>query len=307
MQYKINFEQYASHFALPCEIVNDELAGLDALYLKTALLIFKNADKHYSVNLLSNLLGEREERIEEAVFYWIRRGVLIEAERSAQTGGVPVLSGRSASMSSQPRKDTPPELSYLLECTETLIGRTISPAEYKTIIHILEYLKMPADVILMAIDYCFTAGKMNARYLEKVCAAWTDNGIVTHELAEEYLTFLKQERSNETAVKKLLGIENRALSEKERSFVRKWFEEYHFSLEMISAAYERMIKWIGKLSFPYMDKILSSWHEQGFTNADETKAEKRTQNMEQGDAATYDLNEIERFWDQVPQLKERKD
>lgn len=47
---------------------------------------------------------------------------------------------------------------------------------------------------------------MNARYLEKTCAMWADNGIVTHELAEQYLAFLKQERSNENAVKKLLGI-----------------------------------------------------------------------------------------------------
>ena len=42
MPYRINFEQYANNFALPREIVNDELVKLDAVYLKTILLIFSN-------------------------------------------------------------------------------------------------------------------------------------------------------------------------------------------------------------------------------------------------------------------------
>lgn len=303
MTYRINFKQYANHFALPQEIVNDDLANLDALYLKAALLIFKNADKHYSVNLLSNLLGQPESRIEEALSYWIDRGVLIEEKSTESAANVTVLSKRSVQ---QRRENTPPELTYLLDCTENLIGRTISPAEYKTIIHVLEYLRLPADVVLMAVDYCLTTGKMNARYLEKTCAAWADNGIVTHELAEQYLAFLKRERSNENAVKKILGIENRALTETERNFIRKWIEEYHFSLDMITAAYERMIQWIGKLSFPYMNKILTSWHEQGFSTVEEAKAEKKTTGVKDSQA-TYDLEEIERFWDQVPALKGRKE
>lgn len=304
MTYRINFNQYANHFALPKEIVSDDLAEMDALYLKTALLIFKNADKHYSVNLLSNLLGQPEKRIEEALSYWVKRGLLIEDKQAEPAANVAVLSKRTVQ---QRRENTPPELTYLLDCTESLLGRTISPAEYKTIVHVLEYLRLPADVVLMAIDYCITAGKMNARYLEKTCAMWADNGIVTHELAEQYLAFLKQERSNENAVKKLLGIENRALTEAERGFIRKWFEEYHFSLEMIGAAYERMIQWIGKLSFPYMNKILTSWHEQGFATVEEAESEKKAQSGKKENGATYDLEEIERFWDRVPTLKERKE
>ena len=108
-------------------------------------------------------------------------------------------------------------------------------------------------------------------------------------------------------MKKLLGIENRALTEAERGFIRKWFEEYHFSLEMIGAAYERMIQWIGKLSFPYMNKILTSWHEQGFATVEEAESEKKAQSGKKENEATYDLEEIERFWDRVPTLKERKE
>ena len=107
MTYRINFNQYANHFALPQEIVSDDIAEMDALYLKTALLIFKNADKHYSVNLLSNLLGQPEKRIEEALSYWVRRGLLIEDKQAEPAANVAVLSKRTVQ---QRRENTPPEL-----------------------------------------------------------------------------------------------------------------------------------------------------------------------------------------------------
>lgn len=296
MPYRINFEQYANHFALPREVVNEELASMDALYLKTILLIFSNAEKHYSANLLSNLLNEPQSRVEEAITYWIRRGVLCE-EKSSAAKNVSVLSGKS--VAAPIRRETPPEMRYLLECAETLLGRTIAPAEYKCIQHILEYLKLPADVVLMAIDYCNQSGKMNARFLERTCGLWSDRGIVTHELAEQYLTFLKQQRSNETAVKRLIGIENRALTEKEQNLMRPWFEEYHFDMDMIKLAYERTVQYINKPSIAYMNKILTSWHEQGFKTVEEAENEKKQSSAEGKNDATYDINEIERFWDQV--------
>ena len=68
-----------------------------------------------------------------------------------------------------------------------------------------------------------------------------------------------------------------------------------------------MIQWIGKLSFPYMNKILTSWHEQGFATVEEAESEKKAQSGKKENEATYDLEEIERFWDRVPTLKERKE
>lgn len=300
MPYRINFEQYANNFALPREIVNDELVKLDAVYLKTILLIFSNSDKHYSVNLLSSLLNEPQSKIEEAVAYWIKRGVLRE-EKSAAVKPVTVLSGKSAAAVSV-RKEAPAEMRYLLECMEALLGRTISPAEYKTVQDILEYLKLPADVVLMAVDHCNQSGKMNARSLEKTCAIWSDRGIITHELAEQYLTYVKQQRSNETAVKRLLGIEMRALTEKEQNLLRPWFEEYQFSFDMIKLAYERTIQYTNKPSIPYMNRILTSWHEKGYRTVEEAESEKKV-SAEDTNGATYDINEIERFWDQFPMKK----
>ena len=78
MTYRINFKQYANHFALPQEIVNDDLANLDALYLKTALLIFKNADKHYKMCIRDrNWERSMEKAVPKLFFVGISKMVML--------------------------------------------------------------------------------------------------------------------------------------------------------------------------------------------------------------------------------------
>lgn len=303
MTYRINFESYASNFSLPQCIVDDDLAQLDDVCLKVILLIFRNADKNYSINLLSNLLGVNEQRVNEAIRYWIDRGLLSPQESDPVDSNVFVLSKKAPTAVPAPKTGSNSELSYLLECMENQLKRPITSVEYKSVVHILEYIKLPADVILMAIEYCISIDKVNARYIEKVCATWADNGITTHERAEQYLSFLKQSRQNEAAVRKLFGIEDRKLIDSERESINRWFNEYHFDQDMIRLAYERTIKTISKLSFPYINKILSSWSEKGYTcTADVETGEGFGRSVRSERGSSYDIDELDRYWDKVPKL-----
>ena len=301
MTYQINFTRYANHFALPRDIVDESLCDMDPLYLKVILLIFKQPEKECSVHLLSHLLSAPEEKIEEAISYWIDRGLLLTQE-TPKKSDVVVLSQKTVSHPA-PSFSATPEAKYLLQCIEGLLGRPVTSTESKTVIQILEYLKMPADVVLMAVDYCVSIGKMNARYLEKTCAAWADNGILTHDLAEQYLTFLKQSKSNEAVIRRITGIENRNFTESEKKFIHRWFDEYQFSEEMITLAYERMIRFIGKISFPYLNSILTSWFEKGYRHVEDVKEEKREKAVSSSEKPTYDLDELERFWEHAPDIK----
>lgn len=304
MAYKINFEEYSSNFALPCRIADDALSAANGDYLKVALLIFRNSDKHYSVNLLSNLLNLPEKTVEEAVDYWIQKGILIRQETAPSAQTAVVLQRHQVQPAPAPaRSQLSGELSFLLECMENQLGRPVTSVEYKSVVHILEYIKLPADVVLMAIEYCISIEKANARYIEKVCTAWADKGITTHEAAEEYLSYLKQSRKNEDAVKKLFGIQNRNLIDSEKSFIAHWFGEYQFDLDVIKLAYERTITAINKLSFPYINKILASWHEKGYATAGDIQTNEGIGKKTASSANTsYDLDELDRYWDNVPKL-----
>ena len=301
MTYKINFEAYASHFSLPREIIDDDFATLDPAYLKVILLIFQNSDKNYSTNLLSNLLNLPEPKVEQAIRYWIGKKMLIPLKDESIDENVVVMPKRTA----VPKPANNSELSYLLECMEQQLGRPVTSVEYKSVVHILEYIKLPADVILMAVQHCVEIGKANARYIEKVCAAWADNGITTHTRAEQYLQLMAQSRQEEEAVKKMFGITDRNLIDSEREMIRKWFHEYGFSMDMVECAYERMILSIGKLSFPYIGKILSSWNEKGYHTLDDVREKDGKGRAKQGrSSSSYDIEELDKYWDRVPKLHE---
>ena len=77
-----------------------------------------------------------------------------------------------------------------------------------------------------------------------------------------------------------------------------------FSNEMIILAYEEMVNHTGKLSFSYIDKILTTWHNAGYKNpadiergAAEKNAAKQPQKGKTDSAASrtasYDLDEFE--------------
>lgn len=307
MSYRINFEAYQNNFAIPKCIVDDSFESLDPIYLKVILLIFMNADKNYSSNLLSNLLNVSEDKINKAIQYWIDKKLLIPTETKKVSPAV-VLSSKStqAPCSQSQSLVSSKELTYLLECMENLLQRPITSVEHKTIVHILEFIKLPADVVLMALEYCVSIDKVNARYIEKVCANWADNGIVTHELAEQYLKLLKQSKTNQRKVQKLFGIESRALTDSEREFINRWFDQFGFDLDVIKYAYEKTIASIGKLAFPYINKILLSWYEQGYKTLDDilsAEAEPKNKQKKSTKKTSYDVEELDEFWNNVPKLK----
>lgn len=306
MAYKINFEAYSANFSLPEKIVEDDLATLDGDYLKVALLIFRHSDKHYSVNLLSNLLNIPEEKVKTAIQHWIAKGLLLEQESQTMPKEAVVLQNHTTPSAQNARLTSNGELNYLLECMENRLGRPLTSVEYKSVIHILEYIKLPADVVLMAVEYCISMDKMNARYIEKVCIGWADNGITTHELAEQYLSMSRQSKQNEDIVKKLFGIQNRSLIDSEKKCIARWFGEFQFDTEVVQLAYERTIHAINKLSFPYINKILTSWHEKGYATLDDIQTNEGIGKRRSPAAGktSYDLDELDRFWDNVPKFDE---
>lgn len=300
MAYKINFEGYSNNFSLPQSIIGDDFDKLNVVDLKVILLIFKNSNKNYSVNLLANLLNLSEVEVQNSLTNWINKGILIDLPNEKISSDTVVLSKITQPAATSNKSANSAELSFLLECMEDRLKRPITSVEHKSIIHILEYIKLPADVVMMAIEYCVSVDKVNARYIEKVCASWADNGITTHELAEQYLNLIKQSKSNEEQIKKLFGIQDRTLIDSEREHINRWFHEFKFDLPIIRLGYEKTIGAINKLSFPYLNKILSSWSEKGYKSIEEiTGTEYSKQKKEK---TSYDIDDIDKFWDNVPKL-----
>lgn len=302
MSYNINFSAYSNNFAIPQAIIDDDFESLDVVFLKVILLVLKNSDKHYSVNLLSNLLNVTETKIEQAINYWIGKQILQKADNS--TVAVPTVVTLSKSIMQVTSSTSNKELSFVLGCMENILARPVTSVEHKTVMHILEFLKLPADVLLMAIEYCVSIDKLNARYLEKLCVSWVDNHINTHELAEQYLNLLHQKKADEHKIQKAFGISDRKLIDSERDYISKWVNEYNYDIDVIKLAYDRTIKAIGKVAFAYINKILLTWNEKNYRTIDDITAnEISVKSAPQSKKTSYDIDELDKFWDKVPKFE----
>lgn len=305
MDYKINFSHYKSNFSLPASIVGDDLKYVDSDYLKVILLIFKNPDKNYSVNLLSNLLNLPDSQVSAAIQYWMKRGVLLPGSERQEVQ-FHVVSEKKSIPLSKPENDS--ELQFLLSTIPDVLNRPMTSTDLKSITYIYEYYRLPADVILMAAQYSVEKGKNSIKYIETVCINWYDRGITTHAMAEEYLKQASKHKSNEFQIRKLFGLGERKLLPSEQKYIEAWFQEFGYGLDVIGVAYERTIQNTGKVAFAYTNKILSNWHEKGYRTVEEIlqkePSRKKPGGSGSGSNNSYDIDLLDRYWDTIPTLDE---
>lgn len=163
-----------------------------------------------------------------------------------------------------------PSFSMLQGEVSRRLGRVLSTEELKTLLTIRDYLKLPPEVVSMALTCCLqrteyynqthgTSRKVTMRSLERECYEWANKGITTLELASEYISRSLAELAPEAQVKKLMQLD-RPLVESEREYIRSWLR-MGFPPETIYLAYERTVLATGKLAWRYMNKILLRWHE----------------------------------------------
>ena len=148
------------------------------------------------------------------------------------------------------------EIQKLTRCAEKTYGKLLSYAEISTLISLYKFIGISSDVLTVLIEYTGSLGKKTMAYLKNAALDWQQQGIDSARKAHEYITYLEQQKNFYATVKDYLGIYGREFTKKEREFLDKW-SELKFSHEQIKDAYERTINATGKISFGYMNKILT--------------------------------------------------
>ena len=160
------------------------------------------------------------------------------------------------------------------------LGRVLTTEELKTLLSIRDYLKLPPEVISMALTHCLqkveyyntshgTDKTLSLRTLEKECYDWANHGITTLDAASDYISRDLQRLAPESRVKQLMGLD-RPLVDSERQYIRSWLD-MGFSLDVIRLAYEKTIENTGKLAWRYLNKILLNYHAKGLHTLEEVK------------------------------------
>ncbi len=169
--------------------------------------------------------------------------------------------------------------SSLVQEIQKHLGKILSSDDLIKLFGIYDHLGLPPEVILQLVMYCLQENKRRygpgriptMRYIEKAAYTWEHEGILSLEQAEAYIKKLEEKRSLIGEIKKVLQINDRALSSSERKYVEAWLTR-GFSPEAIELAYDRTVLKTGKLAWSYMDSIIGSWHSKGLYTAEEIRA-----------------------------------
>jgi len=151
------------------------------------------------------------------------------------------------------------DVDYLFKRCEELYGRLLKHNEQKALAVIIEDVGMNPEVALMLIVYCFSIGKTTTGYIKKLAKRWIEQGVDSHELADERIKRLTEYNSVEGELKRLLEI--KAIPDAQKPLFEKWLYEYGFSVEIIYLAYQKTLEKTGKLQYTFMDKVLTGLKE----------------------------------------------
>lgn len=321
MNVKLNLGAWGSVFAVPSRVA-DCLRIADGKQLKVLLALLRNAERPLSEEEIAALTGVSPCDVGDAVLFWENVGLfaprgdsLIPAEgdpvpADLNAGVLPAPSGSEkpkneplspaarAKLGGEPQ--FPPKeiaaavsgdesVRYLFETFERLAGRPTRHAERNTLMILTEEVGMPSEVAVMLVEYCFSIDRATPAYLKAAALEWAESGIDTIGKAEERIKLLRSRHTLESRLRAKFG-RTSAFSKSEKALIALWAEADHPE-ELLDEAYDLCMKNTGRLSLKYMDTVLRSWAEKGYTTAEQARGEKKPAEKELV-GSSFDVNDV---------------
>lgn len=189
--------------------------------------------------------------------------------------------------------------SDMLKMAQLIWQKPLTQSEIKALYSFLEWYSFSYEVLLMLLEYCAAEEKTkNIKYMETVAESWANDGITTVKMAEKIIKKKEKERIMLKKCAQIFSL-NRAFSDKEVQYISDWTNKFAMSEAMIREAYTRTTINTGKLSFQYMNKILSSWAKDGIRTLaalKEAESGRKSQNSKSANtSSSYNFDDIERM------------
>ena len=150
-----------------------------------------------------------------------------------------------------------------------LLGRTLNTEELKILLGFNRYLGLPNEVISVLVCWCKERNRQRGnlrnpslRSIEKEAYFWAEQGIDTLEEAAAFIRARNLKNTRTEKLKAMLQIRGRNLTPGEQRFADSWLD-MGFEEAALAEAYERTCLNTCSLNWPYMNRILTRWHEAG--------------------------------------------
>ena len=300
-----------SNTEIPDVFFTEYLSSANGDYIKVYLyiLFLSKYDKDIKINDLSKKLALPLKTIQEAFKYWEEAGVLIKKHTGyilVNLQEVELLKLYSPKLTSSPediKKNAKNQ--YRAKAIENINNQffqgIMSPSWYSDIDMWFKKYNFDEQVMLALFNYCFDHSALHRNYIQVVADSWYKNNIRSFSDLDKY--YEKQEKisSVKKSIIKKLGL-NRNLTVYEDAYVEKWTIDYGYSLDIIEIALKKTTS-KSNISFEYLNKIISDWHDRNLKTATEIQEyiqmskqkqenikdmKKQTSNYNNSNQRTYD-------------------
>ena len=160
------------------------------------------------------------------------------------------------------------DIKQLLLIAESYLGHSLSPTEMSSILYYYDSLHFNFELIEYLIEYCISRGTKSFHYIDKVALAWAEEGITNAGQAKERQSQYSQKYYS---VLNAFGIRDRGPGKPEVQIIDHWFDDLHFTSDIILEACSRTLTQTQNPSFQYANKILESWHASGIHHLNEIR------------------------------------
>lgn len=307
MKYQFNLGLWNKVFAVPSCVVEKYIKLASGKAIKVLLYLLCNRVESDTKDI-ANALGISEEEAEEAVLFWNQLELMEAVADTEPVKPLPEITEKPTEKEAPKPKaqDTAPlmtpieiarrveedeEMKFLFAGAESIYGDILNHTKQRSLIWMRDYLGLPADMLLMLMEYCKSVGKLNVRYIEKMAVSWYENGILTHEAADEEITRLKKLSGYQAKVKEIFGLQNRNLSSQQEQYISDWSRKC-ISLDLVSYAYDKAMDNQAKKIFNYVDSILQNWYVNGLDTREKIDKEQpaKAKNSTPVSESSYDLD-----------------
>lgn len=263
------------------DFIDHYMTKANGEYVKVYLLLLRHLndpDTSLTISRLADCLECTEKDIIRALKHWSMVGLLkidydeagticglAIGQSSADTGKTPNTESEKISVFEKPKRKSSAKntvsanqdkLRQLYFVAEQYMGKPLSASEIQKINYFYDTLNLSTDLIEYLIEYCVENGHKSMRYIESVALAWADAGITTVAEAKADSSLYHK---NCFTVLKAFGISGRNPAPIEVSYIKKWTDEYGFTIDIVLEACNRTISNTAKPDFKYADSILKNW------------------------------------------------
>lgn len=235
------------------------------------ILFLSKYNSEIKINDLSKTLGLDFPTVQDAIKYWEGRGLLIKNPNGYALANLQEI---ELNKLYNPKVSLAPETieknaenQYRAKVMDSINSQffsgTMSPSWYADIDLWFEKYGFDEQVMLALFNYAYDNRALHRNYIQTVADAWNKENIKTFNDLDLY--FERREKINvlKKNIAKKLNL-SRNLTAYDEEYILKWHETYQYPIEIIEIALKKAAT-KNSISFEYIDKLLSDWHEKGLT------------------------------------------